>query len=196
MRSTAGTDITILNLYNSNFSLQFFLAAIRDFFQLFCTRKIRSYFSVLCHHLICFVFNTSQFFWSKRTIIIHSHFFFSQMKTYIFITKSSMYNSGNNMFSGMLLHLGKSLLKIQFAYDCLSRQNFLIYKMNNFSISFLHIKYLYFPVFYMQHTGICTLSPSFWKKGSSIKNRLKMISIWNTGQNHSFKIFYITVLII
>ena len=114
MGRTAGTGIISRNTDNADLTLDLDLTAVDHGIQLLLSGIQDFYGDILCHCLIGFPLDPAQLFPGKRAVIIHGHSFISQMKSHIPVTEMPVYDPGYNVLSRMLLHFGKTLLKIQY----------------------------------------------------------------------------------
>ena len=176
MRRTARTHIIFRDRHDPYLTFNLNLTAVYKRLKYFLIRIGHFHFQISHHCPIGFPFNLANLLFGNLSVEIHRAVFTSQMESHILIPKPFMNQPGNDMLSGMLLHLHKTKIPVNPSLYTVSNRKRRICPVKNHTILFLHIQHSRTA----KYPCIRILSSPFRKKGSPIQHDLPVFSIRDT----------------
>ena len=195
MCPTAGTYVGVWKRHNPHHSVQFFLAAV---FYCFCFlfRIRRNINLFVCpYSCIGFLLKPIHIFYRKFSVKVNGYGIFSHVKSHIIISEFVMYQTTDNVFTGVILHQIKSSLPINTASYLTPFFKRLSTKMKNFPIFFVGICDFYFLTLSLQISDITWLSSAFRVKCCLIQDNLIPFFSFPAFCYRSLKSLLISILI-
>ena len=114
------------------------------------------------------------------------------MKSHIVIAKMLMYQPGDHMLPGVLLHKIKASVPVHMSCYLAAHSKGLLYHMKDLLLTDLYIQY-FLPI---QCSCICSLSPFLWEEGSAVQQHLEAAVFQGSALQYCpGKIYNMSVLI-